>query len=189
VSASATARSSAPGIAALQEDTILGTARPAQERIDGCGRVTRAVELEGPRHLGRARHDEQRRLEERDGPHDLRNVERHLENDATACRVPDDVRPVETEMPHESAEGGCFPREGEGILSSAGVRVAGTVVEQQPMAARECGLVQQRSEPIRPCAVMHQHDALPSAAELVLQLDATEGCSLHAGTVCGPRRE
>jgi hypothetical protein len=95
----------------LQDGAVVQTAGPSEKRIDGCDRVTSAVQLKGLWNLRGARHRQQRRLEERDRLNDVRNVQRYLKRDATACGVPDDVCSFESEMTHQRAEAGRFPRE------------------------------------------------------------------------------
>src|SRR5262245_60262137 len=112
----------------LQDGTVVQTTGPSKERIDGGNRVTSAVELEGLRNLSRAWHRQQRRLEERDGLDDVRNVQRELERDAAARGVPDDVNPVEAEMGHQRAEDGRFPRERERRYQWTAARVPGAMV-------------------------------------------------------------
>src|SRR5262245_16546001 len=78
----------------LEDGTIVRTTRPTEKRIDGRGPVAGAVQLEGPRNFRRARDRQQRRLEEGDGPNDVRSIERELEHDAAARGVSDDVDSV-----------------------------------------------------------------------------------------------
>ena len=48
------------------------------------------------------------------------------------------------------------------------------------MAVPERTHARQGPEPIHPDAVMDQNDAFPGAADLVLELDASERCPIHA---------
>lgn len=177
------------GNRAFQNGAVPWTARPSEERFDRSGGLAGAVELDGLRDLGRAWHRQERRLEERDGVYDVGNVQCDLKSDAAAGGVADDVCSIDAEMAHESAEGGRLPCERERTCSWARVRVPGAVIEKQPMAIGECGRVHQRSEPISAGTVVDERDAFPRAANLVLELDASEGSSSHASLGSPPPPE
>src|SRR5262245_19644102 len=163
----------------LEDGTVARTTRPAEKRIDGLARVTGAVQLEGLGNFRRAWHRHQRRLEERDGLDDDRNVQRELKSDAAARGVSDDVGSVETEMRHQRAEDGRFPCEREGRHQWTAARIPGAMVANEPVATSEGRLLEEWAEPVGASAVMDQHDGFPGAADLVLQLDAIEDRAIH----------
>ena len=86
---------------------------------------------------------------------------------------------VETEMAHQRAEDGRFPRERERSHQWTAARIPGAMIAKQPVAVGKGRLLQQWAEPISAGTVMHQHDGFPGAADLVFQFDAIEGYSIH----------
>ena len=93
--------------------------------------------------------------------------------------MPDDVRALDREVAHQRAAVLRLLREADRTGQAVAARVAAAVVAEHGVAAGENALLDQRREEVGADAGMDEHDRLAGAADLVLELDAVDGCSLH----------
>jgi hypothetical protein len=74
---------------------------------------------------------------------------------------------------------GSLLREAERTRDTAAARAADAMVYENAVMVREGWLSQQRHEPIGKVSRMNQHNRFPGSPNLVLKLNALEGCPIH----------
>ena len=87
--------------------------------------------------LRRARHWHQRGLQERKRVNTLRSVQRDLKGDTSAGGVPDDGRPLKTEMARQGAKAPCLLSEGKRRHQASVTCVPGSMITNQAGAGAE----------------------------------------------------
>jgi len=97
-------------------------------------------------------------LEENEGAHAFRHVQREVQGDAPACRVTHHVRGLEAQVIQEGSKRVRFAVESQRPGQSAAGPVAGAVIAQHAVAIDEDGFLEQRAEPVATGAVVDENN-------------------------------